>query len=117
MSKMSALKEQVREIIEETRTKIDSVKDTSLGICATCKNSEGCVYLRSAKEAIYQCEEFDSREPETAKKREYGYSQATSVATSAEVNHLKGLCRNCARNATCKLQKPESGIWHCEEYE
>ena len=29
----------------------------------------------------------------------------------------KGLCRNCKKEKTCKLPKPEGGVWRCEEYE
>jgi len=29
----------------------------------------------------------------------------------------KGLCMNCAHRDTCLLPRPESGVWHCEEYE
>jgi hypothetical protein len=28
-----------------------------------------------------------------------------------------GLCRNCARLSDCTYPRPESGVWHCEEYE
>lgn len=30
---------------------------------------------------------------------------------------FKGLCMNCAHRDTCLLPRPESGVWHCEEYE
>ena len=29
----------------------------------------------------------------------------------------KGLCRNCKKQKTCKLPKPEGGVWRCEDYE
>ena len=29
----------------------------------------------------------------------------------------KGLCKNCKKRKTCKLPKPEGGVWRCEEYE
>ena len=29
----------------------------------------------------------------------------------------KGLCRNCKKQKTCTLPKPEGGIWRCEDYE
>jgi len=29
----------------------------------------------------------------------------------------KGLCRNCKKKETCKLPKPEGGVWRCEDYE
>ncbi len=27
-----------------------------------------------------------------------------------------GLCANCALFENCTLPRPESGVWHCEEY-
>lgn len=29
----------------------------------------------------------------------------------------KGLCKNCKKEKTCKLPKPEGGVWRCEDYE
>jgi hypothetical protein len=29
----------------------------------------------------------------------------------------KGLCRNCKKEKTCKLPRPEGGVWRCEDYE
>jgi len=35
-----------------------------------------------------------------------------------EDNRLyKGLCMNCAHRHYCLLPRPESGVWHCEEYD
>ena len=34
-----------------------------------------------------------------------------------EIRPIKGLCMNCAHSAYCLLPRPESGVWHCEEYE
>ena len=29
----------------------------------------------------------------------------------------KGLCRNCKKQKTCTLPRPEGGVWRCEDYE
>jgi hypothetical protein len=29
----------------------------------------------------------------------------------------KGLCRNCKKQKTCGLPRPEGGVWRCEDYE
>jgi hypothetical protein len=29
----------------------------------------------------------------------------------------KGLCKNCKKQDTCTLPKPEGGVWRCEDYE
>ncbi len=31
-------------------------------------------------------------------------------------SYHKGLCMNCDERETCMLPRPESGVWHCEEY-
>jgi hypothetical protein len=33
------------------------------------------------------------------------------------VEVYKGLCANCEKRQTCTLQRPEGGVWHCDEYE
>ncbi|HQG30499.1 MAG TPA: hypothetical protein PLA83_01110 [Deltaproteobacteria bacterium] len=27
-----------------------------------------------------------------------------------------GLCSNCVNREVCRFPRPESGVWHCEEY-
>jgi hypothetical protein len=114
MSKMSALKQEVREIREDGKPRIDSVKESNVGICATCKNSPSCLYLKNAKEAVYHCEEFDNFEP--AREMKTSIKTAT-VEPAAQLSNLKGLCLNCAKSGACSFTKPESGVWHCDEYE
>lgn len=29
----------------------------------------------------------------------------------------KGLCQNCALRFTCRLPKPDGGVWRCRNYE
>lgn len=29
----------------------------------------------------------------------------------------KGLCQNCALRFTCRLPKPDGGVWRCRHYE
>jgi hypothetical protein len=31
-------------------------------------------------------------------------------------NKYTGLCSTCENSETCTFQKPEGGVWHCEEY-
>jgi len=113
MSKMSALKEQVREMVEDSNPRIATTKSNP-GICTTCRNESGCFHRKNAKVEIFHCEEFDSGLPETTAKPNI---EVVGVQESVEVAQLKGLCRNCAKNANCMFPKTEGGIWHCEEYE
>lgn len=34
-----------------------------------------------------------------------------------DVSKHKGLCKNCAKRESCKLPRPEGGVWRCEDYE
>jgi len=40
-----------------------------------------------------------------------------SSAEEEDSARYKGLCRNCKKQKTCELPKPEGGVWRCEDYE
>lgn len=40
-----------------------------------------------------------------------------STAEKRDSSNFKGLCKNCKKQKTCILPKPEGGIWRCEDYE
>jgi len=44
-------------------------------------------------------------------------SQVRIRIREEESNKYKGLCKNCKKQETCRLPKPEGGVWRCEEYE
>lgn len=44
-------------------------------------------------------------------------SRRRSGAEEENSAEHKGLCRNCKKQKTCKLPKPEGGVWRCEDYE
>lgn len=85
----------------------------SQGLCMTCNRSAECSYIAGHDRPILHCEEFDGSGPlnpgrfasEAAEKSEYLHTD------------VMGLCCNCAHIEICGFQKPEGGIWHCEEYE
>ncbi len=66
----------------------------------------------AAGPGVFSCEEFCAEAP-----------AATSLPPppaapprAEEPISFKGLCANCENRATCTLLRPESGVWHCEEY-
>ena len=86
-----------------------------LGLCRTCAHASGCGYLRNPEQPVVFCEEFDSTTlPMVAD------AQPEAAAPTAEDMRLwdvyKGLCVNCDMRESCAIRKPETGIWHCEEY-
>jgi|GEM_PF-1098973 len=44
-------------------------------------------------------------------------SRAGFSAEEQDSGKYKGLCKNCKKQKTCKLPKPEGGVWRCEDYE
>jgi len=85
------------------------------GLCVTCNHGAGCSYLRNSTQPVVFCEEFDCA---TAPVVEEARIEAPAP-TDADMklwDEYKGLCANCDVRETCAIRKPESGIWHCEEY-
>ena len=92
----------------------------STGLCSTCNNFSTCLFrAKRGFDAVY-CENYDdqyisdsgddSRDLNTANTDKAESDFGDSAAP------LKGLCVNCADRDCCTLPKPESGVWHCEEY-
>jgi hypothetical protein len=75
-------------------------------------HNETCTYPNKGAERMVFCEEFEIEKA----------PHSNSVVSHDEVEelprarNLKGLCVNCANLGTCTFPKPESGVWHCEEY-
>lgn len=89
---------------------------TRVGLCSSCNNASECVFRKKRGfDAIY-CETFDNlngdakRVPTVLKEIDL-----PGIEKAAKVTHL-GLCANCENRDLCKLPKPDSGVWHCEEY-
>lgn len=83
------------------------------GLCATCIHADDCIFLQNAEEPILYCEEFDSGLAPVAPHKS---AEKTEAAEPVENQKFKGLCVNCENRHSCTFPKPESGVWHCEEY-
>ncbi|MBN2545441.1 MAG: hypothetical protein JXB50_06570 [Spirochaetes bacterium] len=81
-------------------------------ICSSCNNLNNCLYIKNKKFPLYFCEEFNN----TLDKEEIIISQNKKQIVSSYDHKLKGLCINCENRFDCNHEKPEGGIWHCEEY-
>jgi hypothetical protein len=95
-----------------------------LGICSTCNYAPDCAHrIKNAGVAIWECENYDDYvrlngtfvggDPDSAPARE----KSRPVGDDPVLVELRGLCRNCAKREYCSFPRPESGVWHCEEYE
>ncbi len=88
------------------------------GICQTCRHASYCSLANGSPGERVECEEFEvagsgfrsvAPPPRPAPRR-------SRDAAAAEPDVL-GLCQNCRMRASCRLPRPEGGIWFCEEYE
>lgn len=83
-----------------------------VGLCSTCCFGESCA-LRGKRggDALY-CEMFRHRNLS----REQVEPGPSDVSDRVEKRAATGLCATCQRVGECTLHRPESGVWHCEEY-
>jgi hypothetical protein len=86
------------------------------GICMTCDNDSSCMYSRENSEQVSQCEEFNNGSHKEPKSTNKCYSQQKSSSNESDSDKYNGLCKNCENRKSCTLNKPEGGIWHCQEY-
>lgn len=85
---------------------------TATGICAGCIHASTCLYQSTARQPIWFCEMFENDTPLISHpKTDSEYS-----VLQIQPSQFTGLCANCDKRGTCTLPKPESGVWHCEEY-
>jgi hypothetical protein len=93
-----------------------------MGICITCKHRSYCLSFQNglrAERPIWDCNEYEHNDVEVdAVSQEYCAPAENDESLSNEINreNKKGLCINCNSRDSCMLPRPESGIWHCEEY-
>ena len=96
----------------------------SEGICSNCKFLSECRSKKTYLGGVHFCEDYELAEGDQRIDRSKVVSEApklnTPHASTVEKDpprSFKGLCSNCAHRESCCLPKPESGVWHCEEYE
>ena len=88
------------------------------GLCSTCKHVSTCIFPRDPRRPSIYCEEFElettipRKEPidDTARLKELHTTEGEGSSMPI------GLCSDCENARTCVFQKPEGGVWHCEEY-
>jgi hypothetical protein len=90
-----------------------------IGLCSTCLNDKSCMFARSLEHPILQCEEFEIYEPNYLRyfSNEVFQENNSQNIEEIESNKFKGLCSNCEDRQICTHYKPETGIWHCEDYQ
>ncbi len=97
-------------------TPADASGSPARDLCSTCRHAGDCIYLVERSRPIHQCEMFDVESgPLRAHPATDSAGQVRQGGASKE--KFLGLCSNCDLRMTCKLPRPEGGVWHCEEYE
>ncbi len=104
-----------------TRTELPTKPQTYQGLCATCIYAPECAGARNVEAPVVHCEQFDDRV--SVSLEPVGSQFTLRTRTEAQVKpaaegepELKGLCVNCDNRKICRIPKPESGVWYCEEY-
>lgn len=100
------------------------LKDRERGICTSCDHFLTCRLHSEKDEPVFFCDEFvctskGSREPAPEYDGLPGQHEGRLVVVKSEESRpaFIGLCRTCAKLATCTLLKPGGGTWQCEVYE
>jgi predicted AAA+ superfamily ATPase len=70
--------------------------------CNTCVFYADCNHRILSDKFILHCPDYQPDELEE---------------TQHPTEGVKGLCSNCSKALYCRLPRPFSGVWHCEEYE
>jgi hypothetical protein len=106
-------------VIEKIKTaKAPSIsRQENSGICSTCANESTCVYYQSRGQVVHFCEEYDGSGARLVIAPKKKTEVPAPVVKIEKIPVFKGLCVNCEKRETCRFDKPEEGIWHCEEYE
>jgi hypothetical protein len=88
------------------------------GLCSTCINAASCMYLKSRRHPVHQCEQFDDYVPTLSVRRanpRIANPRADPVV-ARQPNGRLGLCGTCEAYEACIYCQPDGGVWHCDEY-
>ncbi len=108
----------------ENQQKIETSKESRLSpkeflaasLCANCAHLDGCGLFAEAPSPVLQCELYFCCALPRPEIVGGGHEGEAPPEPRRETLHLLGLCANCELRSECRLPKPQSGVWHCEEY-
>ena len=80
-------------------------------LCSTCSYADKCTNRGTSGKPVFFCEEFYAFV--TVKPTRFSHVPSRKAE---KVTRSAGLCLDCEHRETCNTPKPESGVWHCEEY-
>ena len=86
------------------------------GICSNCTHAIECKFRKESAEVIFYCNEYELVDSNCTILNPLSATKNNNQHSSNLSSSLKGLCCNCDNFTKCTLQKPDAGVWHCEEY-
>jgi len=82
-------------------------------LCRQCTHLLLCDRAKEQNEKVYYCEDFQkSNNSSTSNEKIKTYNKSQIKKNNME----NGLCRICQNREICKIQIPEGGLWHCENF-
>ncbi len=86
------------------------------GLCGTCEHAALCMYLGDAEHPVLECEEFTHHRASATRTAARRMNLAAAPRAEVRLPLASGLCFDCENRAECVFEKPEGGVWQCEEY-
>lgn len=88
------------------------------GLCSTCIHDSDCTFPRYLIRPVLQCEVFEGENlsPKRRSTNRFRLIRKEDIEDSSKSTQYRGLCKLCTIREGCVFPKPESGVWHCEEY-
>ncbi len=89
------------------------------GLCSTCRHFSTCTYKKEVSPTVHFCEEYETGNSaaKAGRKRVFPADDPLKLIPGEKGRHKAlGLCSDCVYRETCRFPRPESGVWHCEEY-
>lgn len=93
----------------------DRAESGTVSLCDTCIHSAHCSLHARFAGPVLECNEFEGINGAASPK--HGKIIAFPESDRQKTGDLSlGLCATCLNRDTCKFAKPDTGVWHCEEY-
>ena len=86
------------------------------GLCETCAQAPGCVFLKASHRPVWYCEEFDEQTPVITGFTAPAVPKPHTNGNGNGNGHAQGLCANCEARKECTYRVPGRAVFECEEY-
>ena len=103
--------------LEEERERIQQRMEqiVQASLCTNCRHLGDCTFLSKACSPIQNCELYECGLSEKPRLMVV-HKTCMSIEEPVNEDDLLGLCLTCENLKSCRLPRPASGVWMCEEY-